>query len=177
MGLDITCYSGLAFALPDQGVDALGDPLYDDGFFSLYLNRDFPGHHDGLPVQRLNQKRIVCSGYDQRDGFRAGSYGGYGQWREQLAALAGYAKSTFDGESPSHFYGACEAFFGPFHELINFSDCEGTIGPVISAKLALDFAAFQARADAHPDERFRLLYQQWRRAFDMAAIGGAVQFH
>jgi hypothetical protein len=66
---------------------------------------------------------------------------------------------------------------GPFWELIHFSDCEGTIGPEVSAKLAQDFARYQDQADAHPDERFRDLYATWRTAFEMASQGGAVDFH
>ena len=61
--------------------------------------------------------------------------------------------------------------------MINFSDCEGVIGPKTSAKLAKDFAEFQAQADAHPDDWFRDLYTTWRRAFELASDDGAVGFH
>ena len=63
----------------------------------------------------------------------------------------------------------------PFYELINFSDCEGFIGPKTSAKLAKDFAAWQEKAG----ERgwFSEKYAQWRAAFELAANGGVVQFH
>ena len=68
----------------------------------------------------------------------------------------------------------------PFFELIHFSDCEGIIGPKISAKLAKDFADNQAKADVYRvDEAswFREKYSDWRRAFEMAADNGAVEFH
>ena len=64
-------------------------------------------------------------------------------WNE-LATLAGYAGAD----------DAWERTDGPFWELINFSDCEGVIGPKTSAKLAGDFAAFQEKADAHHGQWF-----------------------
>ena len=77
---------------------------------------------------------------------------------------------------------AWQADGGPFFELINFSDCEGTLGPVVVAKLAQDFAAFQAAVDLLPPEahvgsyRFASQYANWRRALDLAAQDGAIKF-
>ena len=66
----------------------------------------------------------------------------------------------------------------PFFELINFSDCEGSIGPVVSAKLARDFAEFDERARSLNDEgrHFYRLYKSWTTAFQMASDGGMVDF-
>lgn len=64
---------------------------------------------------------------------------------------------------------------GPFSELINFSDCEGVIGPKTAAKLARDFAAFEAQAEAWGDD-FYDQYLNWEEVFLMAADGGAVAF-
>src|SRR5216117_1196420 len=50
--------------------------------------------------------------------FRAGSYSGYNNWRNDLARLAGWK----DDEE------AWKATEGPFWELINFADNEGVIG-------------------------------------------------
>jgi hypothetical protein len=66
---------------------------------------------------------------------------------------------------------------GPFSELIHFSDCEGVIGTAVSKKLAADFAAFDEKAKAAGNERYYAKYQEWRKAFEMAANGGAVDFH
>lgn len=178
MGLDITAYSGLAFALPGRGVDPHGNIDYDNRYFLLPRMPDHPGQWADLPSHPHDPKaRIVCSGFSNRFSFRAGSYSGYGQWRERLAQFAGYPKAAFEGEEPSHLVGAWMSPYGPFHELLNFSDCEGAIGPAASARLAFDFASHQARADASPDERFRHLYAEWRQAFELAALGGAVHFH
>jgi hypothetical protein len=39
-----------------------------------------------------------------------------------------------------------------------------------------DFAEFQSKAD-ECDDHFTLKYAEWRKAFEMAADGGAVSFH
>ena len=115
-------------------------------------------------------------------GFRAGSYSGYNHWREKLAEIAGYPSIETDRfgsglKEMRHDAGAREAGSGPFYELIWFSDCEGIIGPITSAKLARDFADFQAKADAVEDDYWREKYGKWRQAFEMAAEEGAVDFH
>lgn len=159
MGLDITCYRQLTKAIGNEAFNDTGELKYGDGWEQLFHNWHFPGRADD--IQDGCAYRSMDSGE-----FRAGSYGGYNLWREQLAKLAGYEKAArvWDGAT------------GPFCELIHFSDCEGTIGTAVSAKLAKDFAEFQAAADAHADEKFRRLYAEWRRAFEVAADGGAVQF-
>lgn len=117
---------------------------------------------------------------EAREGFRAGSYGGYNNWRENLAKLAGYPAievEEYGHKSFRHDSGAHEAGEGPFYELIWFSDCEGTIGPVVSAKLAKDFSDFQEKADSFRDDYWREKYAEWRKAFETAAQNGAVCFH
>lgn len=130
-----------------------------DGHFTIYENPDFPGRAEGL-VPGMTYT------YEARMGFRAGSYSGYSAWRAWLAQLAGYA-------SP-------EDVTGPFAELINFSDCEGTIGPVVAARLLQDFIAFDEAAQATDDDEggwYYQKYQEWHAAMAMAADGGAVVFH
>lgn len=83
----------------------------------------------------------------------------------------------FGVQESSYAASAWAATGGPFWELINFSDCEGVLGPATSAKLAGDFATWQEKADQHPDEAFRVLYARWRKACEMAADGGALVFH
>lgn len=107
-------------------------------------------------------------------GFRAGSYSGYNWWRNELAKMAGYAAREHRGET-SYCLDCWEGQTGPFSELINFSDCEGTIGSEYGAKLARDFAEFDAQAQALGEE-FHEAYRDWRKAFEMAADNGAVIF-
>ena len=171
MGLDITAYRNLTPA-PIEGFDADGEPLQGDAI-RLYRNGDFPGRADDI-------NELLAYVPQEYFAFHAGSYGGYNQWREQLAELAGYPMGEyvrFGVKSESRCVACWNGEQGSFSELINFADNEGVIGTAVSAKLAQDFAEHQDKADAHPDERFRDRYADWRRAFEMAADSGAVSFH
>lgn len=177
MGLDITAYSNLKKL--DCVFDDEGEPIsaetrqhleYD---LHVYENTDFPGRADGL------QDRAVYAA-DDTIRFRAGSYGGYNAWREELARIAGYPLtdySKYERISKRHDAGAWAVESGPFWELINFSDCEGVIGPLVSAKLAKDFSDFDAVAKLSEKAYFYEMYSQWREAFEMASNNGAVDFH
>lgn len=163
MGLDITYFRRLTKQAP-PAPDFDPDAHWEKGWRSLFGNPDFPGH-----APEIEDGAFYSAADEDVGGFRAGSYGGYNVWRDQLAQLAGWpsAQAVWNGKVAT----------GPFVELINFSDCEGVIGAGVSAKLAKDFAAYQPKADAHPDEYFRAKYAEWRRAFEAAADGGAVEFH
>lgn len=168
MGLDITAYSQLS---PDTTVTE--DTDYDGSFTRFWHNADFPKHYQGLMEGQAY--RFVDS-----FGFSAGSYGSYGAWRNELAQLAGYGQDQlFENEVPDgHFYteAAVDSHGGPFFELINFSDCEGSIGPIVAAKLLHDFETYDAVAKNHQDG-FYDKYVKWKRAFELAANNGAVSFH
>ena len=183
MGLDITAYSKLT------KLDALfnddGEPVSPqtrepiEFFVQFYVNGDFPGRNGSV-----EHKAVYA--YEDSYGFCAGGYSGYNRWREQLAELADYPAveyETVEGYAPSRrmrrdaaaWKGLCNG--KPFVELVNFSDCEGVIGPEVAAKLAKDFSEFDERAKAIKDEWFYEKYNEWRKAFEMAANGGAVKFH
>lgn len=180
MGLDITAYRGLRKANDGEGRDPKypEEADYDNGWHQMWVNPDFHGREDSIEHKSI---------YHAEDhyGFLAGSYSGYNEWRDELANLAGYPGAPHPsprrlGEQShaAYVWEHYEDLRGkPFVELIHFSDCEGVIGPETSAKLARDFAAFQEKADQHPDEYFRRKYNDWRKAFEMAADNGAVMFH
>jgi hypothetical protein len=164
MGLDISYYRQIA---PDANASE------DDWEtrVELYPNPAFPMQADGLSQGWY--------AYGTSDGFRAGSYSGYNDWREWLATLAGYPEDPDADDRHRHSDGASLLAEGPFHELICFSDCEGVIGPKTSAKLAKDFAEFDDRARAADEEdgwNYNL-YCRWREAFEAASDNGAVDFH
>ena len=171
MGLDI-CYYGGLHKLSSQPTDqaAIERLLDRRDVVHIYSNESFPGR-----AEPLEQGAFYTFDFEG-EGFRAGSYSGYGNWRRQLAKLAGY-------QSPEAVWDSISITSGPFYELINFSDCEGTIGPAVSAKLAADFAEFQSAADKSVDDGdwdpkyFVSLYNNWRKAFETAADNGAVCFH
>lgn len=179
MGLDITAYEKL-MKIPDvKYIDGevynkeLETVDYGDYDFVAHINSEFPGRADDV------EDRGVYSA-EESFGFRAGSYGGYNMWRNRLAKLAGYPEGTYERygkDWPSYCVSCWNGAQGPFAELINFSDCEGVIGAAVSKKLAEDFAAFEEAAKATQDEQFFKLYQDWKKAFTIAANGGAVAFH
>lgn len=164
MGLDINWYRGLRLANEGEGLDEDGEPDFENDYFGLYRNDRFPGRADEIVDGGVYQA-------EEHGDFRAGSYGTYNAWREDLAELAGYRMT-----GGRHDETAFRARSGPFWELICFSDSEGAIGAAISQKLAADFAEYQSKADAHPDEYFRKKYGLWRVAFEKAADRGAVKF-
>jgi hypothetical protein len=171
MGLDISAYSHIK-VLENVLFDEDGDPVDENGkllsvdkCFQPWINPHYPKH-----AGNINDKSAY--GYEQTFGFRAGSYSGYNRWRNSLAQLAGYRSAEDVWNNPG--------LEGPFVELINFSDCEGVIGPEVSAKLSKDFADFDAQASnfqADPNGYFYHLYLQWKVAFELAAQDGAVEFH
>lgn len=181
MGLDITAYKGLTKV---DGVKYLEGEVYnqklevvdyDNYDLVAHINSNFPGRADDI------EDRGVYNSVDSFSfSFRAGSYGSYNYWRERLAELAGYAKEpieVYGREEYRHDAGAWAVTEGPFWELILFSDCEGTIGTTISKKLAADFATYDEAAQSVDQIGFYQRYQDWRKAFEMAAESGAVSFH
>jgi hypothetical protein len=165
MGLDITAYKKLTPVVGELKRDEYGclPDQYWEPHALDWSNRTFPGSGNGLSENAVYK-------YDDCFGFRAGSYSGYGQWRDDLARFAGYgsAKECWD-----------KAANGPFYELINFADNEGVIGPIVAKKLAKDFAdnAERAKSFANDDTWWLEQYTKWQKAFEMAADDGAVDFH
>jgi hypothetical protein len=164
MGLDIRAYRRLQFAPAGQ--------LRDDSSLYLrealaYTNKAFPGRADGLHPE------MAYSSCEDSFAFQAGSYMYYSKWRNQLAEMAGLGSAEAVRTNP-------EKKGLPFVELIDFSDCEGLIGPKVAAKLAKDFADYEFSASAFAveseDDFFLALYREWRRAFEWAADGGMVYF-
>ena len=94
--------------------------------------------------------------------------------------LAGYPLTEYRGhfgkDESAHAAACWNGATGPFYELINFTDCDGTIGPEVAAKLARDFAEWDERAQVVGGEWYEA-YAEWRRCFEFAAHTGAVRFH
>ena len=170
MGLDIVAYRQLT---PIQC--ARYDECWKEHAHIRSNGENFPGRDEGVARG--------CHEYAEEFCFHAGSYSGYNHWRERLAELAEYPLVAHPGEHHKGEESRAAAAWsgkvssGPFYELIDFSDCEGTIGPIVAKKLAADFALYQERANAREDEYWRERYADWSKAFEMAADGGAVCFH
>lgn len=178
MGIDISAYKEI-INVSTGYFNEDGDPINKETSepveysFRVFANPDFPGREEGV-VDRAHYR---AGGYG--DGFSA-VYSRYNRLRDELAKLGGWPEGKYEQygkEWPTHCEKCWAGEQGPFSELINFSDCEGTIGPVVSKKLANDFAEHQAKADLHPDEAFREFYAAMRDAFETGAQNGCVVFH
>ena len=137
-----------------------------DDHVRLRENPNFPGRADGI-------KCGACYAAEEDDVGEAGywSYGGYNRWREALSMLALGVMPRRVWDKPDDFAGQ------PFVELINFSDCEGTIGPDVAARLAVDFATYDEKARGAMDEWDYLQYRLMADGCAAAADGGALSFH
>lgn len=65
-----------------------------------------------------------------------------------------------------------------FYLLINFSDCEGTLGTADSKRLAQEFTSYQAKAEEmfSNDSHWVAKYNLWKKAFYFATKDGCVEF-
>ncbi|WCF11397.1 hypothetical protein NDS46_31055 (plasmid) [Paenibacillus thiaminolyticus] len=161
MGLDIKVYKNLK-EVQEPKFDEYGDLLnmeteWKPGESMEWSEKHFPGRGQGIESQRV---------YNWEDSFRfrAGSHSAYSWWRDKL--------NEFMGDTA-------------FQELINFADNEGVIGPVVSKKLAKDFAENLEKArefsnklneEGYNGTFWIESYENWKEAFEMAAHNGAVEF-
>lgn len=159
MGLDITAYKKLSKVenpkLDDDGYPENWQTEWKPGGGMIWSESCFPGRGEGVEPNTVYK-------YEDEFDFRAGSYSGYGWWRERLEEIS-------DGNS--------------FLELINFADNEGVIGSVVSKKLYNDFVSNAELAEKYSKtigedgEYWFDKYNSWMKAFEMAMDDGAVNFH
>jgi hypothetical protein len=102
--------------------------------------------------------------------FCAGSYGTYGGFRSDLCMLAHKVTPNIIWNNPDIYKGS------DFYELINFSDCEGVIGPTTASKLLSDFKKhreeFMIERDVWDGEK----YDNWIKALEIASNDGMLIF-
>ena len=156
MGLDIIAYNKLV-------IDENGDR--EEGNYELYCWAN-PYLNHCKPLEHTQYYKTTGESF----GFRAGSYGGYNQWRRQLCELVHKITPNEIWENQEEHKD--KAFFN----LICFSDCEGTIGSIMANSLAKDFQDHQHIVDELNDEYFKEKYAEWREAFELASDDGAVHF-
>jgi hypothetical protein len=177
MGLDITAYS----KLKEEGGESTIDEEYGESKIegAIFFYENYEQHADRMKPLKTK----TSYSHDKYLGFRAGAYSGYSSWRNDLAKLAGYSACE-EPESMSSNYSetAWHADGGPFWELINFSDCEGTIGTDACKKLLKDFEKYKKVLDSSKDsgpefDYFVNKYDEWHKAVSLAANDGAIVFH
>ncbi len=176
MGLDISVYTNVSYVSPQPQNEEC------NSFINLYPHPYFDEQADGLKGGWYEAEEVFS--------FRAGSYSGYNEWREQLCRMALNVDPEDIWNNPESFKDK------PFYYLINFGDNEGIIGPKTSAKLLEDFRDFEEKAKewkmyseeelaailADNREYFRNYfynkYQEWQKAFEIAATqNGVVELH
>jgi len=172
MGLDIAAHSKLRKVVgvpPPFPLNSHGRPDWDqiDEMHAVfpYVNPDFPDH-----ARDLEQAAYHVEGLSYR--FPCGSYRNYNAWRESLCRKALRILPQQIWDNPGAFAGR------PFVELINFSDCEGCIGPTVAAKLYRDFLDHDEKLIQRASDRDQHweMYQDFMRAFELAQDGGFVSF-
>lgn len=94
----------------------------------IFVGIDEFGTHQDLPEGRYSPSKEY-----RHHSFRAGSYSGYNRWRETLSLAIHGVMPSIIWDSPGEYKGK------DFFEIINFSDCEGFMGPQVSKKLHSDF--------------------------------------
>lgn len=165
MGLDVSYYTDIQFVRKlreDEEYFERGE--LEGDLYHLSPIADFVEQADGVDgIYKVGS----------RSSFRVGSYSYYGFWRDQLARMTGehsaeavWEKSRLGKD-------------GPFYALIDFSDCEGVIGPQTSNRLAQSFDVWLDRArefGAKDGRSFMETYEDFRRAFRAAARTGCVEF-
>jgi hypothetical protein len=191
MGLDISVISQIKPIYMPEDIQLWSDEYYDweekqdieGSVWNFKPNRHFVVQAEGLPDG-------LGFGTGEEYSFRAGSYSGYGEWRDLLAKVAldmgvqGVWNKIDSGEGYSEI---------PFSEQLNFSDADGIIGPVASKKLYNDYVSYEKdimkkldryylkfedfEIDGETYEWFKQKYNDWKEAFRIASNNGAVIFH
>lgn len=183
MGLSITAYSK-ATLLPKHPYD--DERCYDADHRMASTNVGFERSYRGLAdAEVIDGEWIGGRCYDVSDSethrFQAGSYSGYGKFRDLLAQAFHHVDAFQIWPEADRYADA------PFFELINFSDCEGTIGPDAAADLLKDFedgrsqwADYLVAKYGHRvmDQKYYLeKYEDWAHACRLAADRGLIDFH
>lgn len=161
MGLDTTAYRGLTRVEAVECTGEEGCPCPDcaDNVCGFFPSPAFPGREGSLAPGYYR--------YEEELDIWSSSYSGHGTARARLAELAGYVADRLAWSVPAT---------GPFVEFVNFSDCEGVLGPEVCAKLAEDFQDYRQSAMEIGGE-FYMWYEAYRKGFEFAANNGAVHFH
>lgn len=188
MGLDITAYRNLTLVGPAAGhpvleSDADVDDETVDDFYDNHVVTQFspffPHAAEGLPSEGVevdpNRSWTPAYVYSEREAeslhWRAGSYLGYGVFRDRLAELGGYTLEEVWENIPAYRD-------KPFFELVHFADNEGTLGPVPIRNLLEDFTEFreQFRELVGEDSWMAEAYDEWIEGLTFASDGGILIF-
>lgn len=163
MGLDIIAYSKLKknkylSTMSEEDREDLDINCLIMSPLLTEIEEAFPGRAEPL---KYNGDIYTCGSHKE---YSIGSYGTYGWFRRAL--------ETFSED--------CDCF----NELIDFSDCEGVIGSVVSEKLYEDFFSNAESFEQWVYQKYSIvdgelllrMYYKFESAFEIAKDGGAVEF-
>lgn len=151
MGLDITAYKNIK-VIEDC------EPEY------YFRNTGFPQSN----MSDLEDKEIQID-FDEEFDFRAGAYSSYNRFRNELCICANGIK---DRE-----LWASEDESLKFYWLINFSDCDGYIGTSYCKILHNEFCKYEEDIKSKLNEQYHSIYNDFKKAFELASDNGLVSFH
>lgn len=171
MGLNITAIADIGEKVANNWIGWRTETDYPDDDVCFISE----GHHSRQ-----------AEGYDGvylQDGlthkFAAGSYIGYNTFR-------GFLTQAIYGKDPEEIWTeSSDVGWGdPFYEIIDFTDCNGVVGPETSAKLFQDFDEYEEQFKNYAQEncenkceKIVRLYGRFRAAFKVASDTGVVIFH
>lgn len=135
MGLDIVAIEG-------EIVDLESGKLMSEMGLStreMRANLDFPNHYKELEPYSDESGVFMISNVSEPQRYSLGSYSGYNKFRKFLCQEA-------NGIDQTVLWDLGEAGYDlDFGHLINFSDCEGVIGPNLCKKLYNDFVKWESK--------------------------------
>jgi len=181
MGLDVSAASHLRYVGPipsdeereklEEDLSAQGKDSWDVYFF-VYGN----GSSHKAQLAGTKPGMYALTERSEQHSFRAGSYSGYNLWRRLLCRFVHGVEPEEVWQHPRRYKGK------PFVELIDFTDCDGRIGAKVAAKLAQDFRDHAKRAKDYAttieDGGYLWgVYEEFAKAFALAAEDGALAFH
>ena len=173
MGLDILAISKLRLMTPEvkAALDRLPELSTDDEPVLTVTDRTKKG--DCCRCLDMTNGDYYKTAESEEYDFRAGSYSSYGKFRNSLADVFHHCSARDVWDKESHFKGK------PFYELIDFSDCEGVIGPEVCAKLHEDFVKGRSKfaSECERDSDWMLaVYDSFTKAFELAKDDGIIVF-
>ncbi len=152
MGLDITGY---------EDIKATGKTfnIEEDEYISVSDWKQ--SNMKYIEEQQIEYKETHC--------FRAGSYGGYNSFRNNLCTLANNitVEELWKTEDESL----------KFYWLINFSDCEGYIGTSYCKILYDEFVKYNDKIMSSLNDFDKVKYKDFKEAFRLGSNNGLVDFH
>ena len=161
MGLDISAYSKI-------------NKTEDLDEATIFIRR---GEYHNDQAKDIEVGEYIEDPLCESHGFRAGSYSGYGVFRNLLSQI------ILGNGSQQVWENIDEYTDKPFIELINFSDCEGTFGPKVSEKLHKDFVENREKFHSEVKEKnpyegyYEGVYDNFMLGFELASKGGVLCFH